>query len=97
MSAETKNQKVIAKWEWNYSAGIFENCRAIIRLYPDRAVYHYDGIRWIGNTGGCHRYHVRIEGAAHADLLALAAAEIEDESDYTEDAREIADRYTHGR
>lgn len=89
----TTSRKLVAKWVTTYSAGIYDNCEATIRLYKDRAIYRHDGVRWVGNTGGFHTWTTRITGKYHADLLALAQAEAEDGEDYTEDAILVARKY----
>jgi len=85
----TASRKIIATWSWDVKVGIYDNCTVTVRLYEDRAVHREPYVRWIGNTGGYAERTNRIEGRMHAQLLRIAARQVEDESDYTDRVAEI--------
>ena len=95
---ETKavSRKVVKVWDvTGLQVGIYENCNQVIRLYEDRVCIRSPYVKWIGNTGGYAEAHYRVtDPRVVQELKELAQAEIDDDADYTEQAREIADRST---
>jgi hypothetical protein len=95
---ETKavSRKVVKVWHVaGLQVGIYDNCTQTIRLYEDRVCIKEPYVKWIGNTGGYAEAHYRVtDPGTVEDLTALAQAELDDSADYTEKAREIADRAT---
>jgi len=71
--------KLITTLTRDVQVGIYDNCKDVVRVYEDRTIAHLSGVRWVGNTGGYHVYKRRIDGAAHARILAAA----KDEADET--------------
>lgn len=55
------------------SVGIYDNCRDIARIYPDRTVATLAGVRWVGNTGAYHEYRYRLDGEPHRKILVAMA------------------------
>lgn len=87
VAAQTSpSRKLIQEWSRDEHVGIWDNCEATLRLYADRAIYKGHTVRWVNNSGSLASDHYRITGRAHAALLALAAAESDDDADYTDDA-----------
>ena len=92
---ETKavSRKVVKVWYvTGMQVGIYDNCTQTIRLYEDRVCIKSPYVRWIGNTGGYAEAHYRVTDPKVIDQLKrLAQAEIDDDADYTYQARKIAD------
>jgi len=88
----TASRKLIKKWAGELQVGIWERCDWSVRLYPDRAVARMPFVKWVNNSGSLDESYQRITGPKHAQLLALAQAEIEDDADYSPEACELADR-----
>lgn len=90
VAVETKpSTKLVAEWSGKINVGIYDNCTWMIRLYEDRAIVRMPGVKWEGNSGGYHLYRTRETGRKLRDLLALAAQETADATNYTDRALEI--------
>lgn len=70
--------KLITTLRRDVKVGIYDNCDDVVRVYEDRTVAHISGVRWVGNTGGYHCYKHRIDGKAHARILAAVADEADE-------------------
>ena len=76
--------KIIATWSDDTSVAIYDHETWTVRLYEDRAVYHYPTVRWVGNSGSLAHTTDRITGDTHKALLKIAREQIEDDADYTD-------------
>lgn len=83
------SRRLIVEWTRDEKVGIWDNCTATLRLYSDRAIYKGKTVRWVGNSGSLANDHRRINGRIHAQLLALAMQESEDDADYSDEAFEL--------
>lgn len=83
------SRKLIAEWTRTEQVGTWDDCAATIRLYADRALYKGQTVRWENNSGRLASDHRRITGRVHAQLLALAMRQTEDEADYSDEAFEL--------
>ncbi len=49
--------------------GIYDNCQQVARVYADRTVATLPYVKWVGNSGGYAERKIRIDGAAHDDIV----------------------------
>jgi hypothetical protein len=93
MANTTASRRLITEWADEIQVGIYDNCTWRIRLYADRAVVKMPGVKWVENSGSYHDYHYRITGSDLARLRQIAEKQEADDSDYTEEAFNIASDY----